>query len=113
MTFRKNFLWPLAAIAVVATLTAARMLSAPATADGRAGGGKAAGAKVVSIQVLKPQLLARKVLSSGSLLAREEVDLKTETAGRITAIRFKEGSKVRKGDLLVKLNDAELQAQLR
>ncbi len=45
-------------------------------------------------------------------MANEEVDLKSEVSGKIVEILFKEGSRVNKGDLLVKINDAELQAQL-
>ncbi|MEO6096532.1 MAG: biotin/lipoyl-binding protein [Fibrobacteria bacterium] len=63
--------------------------------------------------MIQPQPLARKVLSTGSLLAKEEVDLKSEAQGRITAVRFKEGTKVRKGDMLVKINDDEIKAQLK
>ncbi len=50
---------------------------------------------------------------SGSLLANEQTDLHPELSGRVTGISFKEGSQVRKGDLLVKLYDADLQAQLK
>lgn len=50
---------------------------------------------------------------SGSLLPDEEVDLTFETSGKITDIHFKEGSFVKKGQLLAKINDAPLQAQLK
>ncbi len=76
-------------------------------------------AKPASIQVIpvkahivKPQELGNNVLTSGTVLANEEVDLKSEVSGKIVKIAFKEGSRVNKGDLLVKINDAELQAQL-
>ncbi len=46
------------------------------------------------------------------MLANEEVELKSEVSGRVTKILFKEGGFVKKGDLLVKINDSELQAQL-
>jgi membrane fusion protein (multidrug efflux system) len=131
MKSRKSLFWLFTLTAVIA-LAAARMLSAPKSpSDGMKsskGGKESAGAQdaqgangvkggsqkqsEVSILVLKAQPLARQVQSSGTLLAREEVDLKTEMQGRITAVHFKEGTKVKKGALLVKLNDAEIRAQL-
>jgi membrane fusion protein (multidrug efflux system) len=54
--------------------------------------------------------LVESITSTGSLLAAESVTLQAEAAGRVTRIHFEEGSKVRKGDLLIKLNDLELQA---
>ena len=48
----------------------------------------------------------------GSLIPDEEVRLSFETSGRITDIFFEEGSMVKKGDLLAKVNDRTLQAQL-
>lgn len=67
----------------------------------------------VSGVIIFPQLLEDKIFSSGSILANEEITVSNEIAGKITAIQFKEGSKVNKGDLLVKIYDADLRAQLR
>jgi membrane fusion protein (multidrug efflux system) len=63
--------------------------------------------------VLKPQVLENIVRSSGTVLASESVDLVAEAAGRIDTILVKEGTHVRKNDLLLKINDDDLQAQLR
>jgi membrane fusion protein (multidrug efflux system) len=68
---------------------------------------------LVNAHILKPEVLGNNIITSGTVLANEDVDLKSEVAGKITQIAFKEGSRVKKGDLLVKINDAELQAQLR
>lgn len=62
--------------------------------------------------VALPRQLDTRIRATGSIIANEEVDLKTETAGKIIGIFFKEGSRVRKGELLAKINDAELQATL-
>lgn len=53
------------------------------------------------------------IFSSGTLLADEEVQLMPEISGKIVSIKFKEGTLVKKGDLLVKLNDDDLQPQLK
>jgi membrane fusion protein (multidrug efflux system) len=67
----------------------------------------------VSGVVVQPQPLDNVVRSSGTVLASESVDLVAETAGRIEGISFREGGHVRKNAVLVKVNDDDLQAQLR
>ncbi|RYZ62309.1 MAG: efflux RND transporter periplasmic adaptor subunit [Chitinophagaceae bacterium] len=49
----------------------------------------------------------------GTLVANEATEIHPEVAGIITGIYFKEGTVVSKGATLFKLNDADLQAQLR
>ncbi|MGF1670213.1 MAG: efflux RND transporter periplasmic adaptor subunit [Balneolaceae bacterium] len=53
-----------------------------------------------------------KIFATGSVLANEDVELSAEESGIITHIYFTEGRPVNKGDLLVKINDSELQAEL-
>lgn len=53
------------------------------------------------------------IFTSGSVLADEEVQLSAEASGIITGIFIDEGSQVERGDLLVKINDSELQAERR
>ncbi|MDD2552414.1 MAG: efflux RND transporter periplasmic adaptor subunit [Dysgonamonadaceae bacterium] len=67
----------------------------------------------VNAMVLKPETLSDVFRTKGVLLPDEEVDLIFETSGKITNINFKEGSFVNKGQLLAKVNDAPLQAELR
>jgi membrane fusion protein (multidrug efflux system) len=68
---------------------------------------------VVNGVVVQPQMLDNIIRSSGRVLASESVDLVTEAAGRIEGISFDEGAYVHKNDLLVKINDDDLQAQLK
>ncbi len=56
--------------------------------------------------------ISNNISSIGTALASEEVEIKSEITGRVTGIFFKEGSLVSKGQLLIKINDLELQAQL-
>jgi len=49
----------------------------------------------------------------GTIVASEATEIRPEVAGLITGIYFQEGSYVSRGALLFKLNDADLQAQLR
>ena len=49
---------------------------------------------------------------SGSIEANEQVEIRSEVSGIVENIAFKEGSNVSKGQLLFKVNDIELRAQL-
>ncbi len=82
---------------------------------GQAGAGpKGPGGPVpVQVRVAEPATLENKMVIGGSLRSNEEIDLMAEVAGKITGIHFKEGEVVKKGQLLVKINDDELRASLR
>ncbi|KAA6339411.1 Solvent efflux pump periplasmic linker SrpA [termite gut metagenome] len=67
----------------------------------------------VNAMVIKRQSLTDEVEARGRLMPDEEVDLSFETSGKIMQINFIEGSVVEKGQLLAKVNDASLQAQLK
>jgi membrane fusion protein, multidrug efflux system len=67
----------------------------------------------VNAVVAVPRELENKIFTTGNILANEEVEIRAEVPGRIISINFQEGALVKKGDLLVKINDNELQAQLK
>lgn len=67
----------------------------------------------VSGYIVKNTSLANKIRVVGTILANEEIQLKSEVAGRIVKLNFVEGATVAKGQLLLKINDADLQAQLK
>ncbi len=66
----------------------------------------------VSAHITKPETLENEVNTTGTVLANEEVELRSEISGKIIKIFFREGSNVNRGELLVKINDEELRAQL-
>lgn len=68
---------------------------------------------IVNGVVLEEQELENVVRSSGTVLASEAVDLVTEAAGRVEKILFREGGSVKKNDVLLKITDDDLQAQLK
>ncbi|NLN94626.1 MAG: efflux RND transporter periplasmic adaptor subunit [Bacteroidales bacterium] len=63
--------------------------------------------------VINPASLDNRIITSGTVIPDESVEISSEASGKITAIYFNEGKKVKKGDLLLTINDAELQAQLK
>lgn len=54
-----------------------------------------------------------KIFVTGSVIAQDEVFLQAEASGRIVSLSLTEGGFVKKGTLLAKINDADLQAQRR
>lgn len=63
--------------------------------------------------IARVDTLSRTYTTSGNLIAGEESELRPEISGKIERIYFNEGEKVQKGKLLVKINDAEWQANLK
>jgi membrane fusion protein (multidrug efflux system) len=74
--------------------------------------GRRGGPVSVEVIVVQPKLLQNVVQTTGTIIGNETVDLRPEVSGRVVGIFFEEGSFVEKGKKLLKLNDAELQAQL-
>ena len=66
----------------------------------------------VSGIVLKPQVFLDNLSLSGSIEANEQVDIRSEISGIVESINFQEGTMVSKGQVLFKVNDIELRAQL-
>lgn len=66
----------------------------------------------VSAVVISPQKLDNKIQVTGAIQANESLEIKSEISGKVTSINFEEGQRVRKGTLLLTINDEELRAQL-
>jgi membrane fusion protein, multidrug efflux system len=83
------------------------------TSQANRSGGGGGSAIPVEAMIIQPQLLRNTISATGNLLANEEVELRSEISGRVTGVFFDEGKNVKKGELLLKINDQELKAQLK
>lgn len=74
----------------------------------------AGAAQVLPVEaiVVKPYTFNKKLVVTGSIIANESIEVKSEVSGKIQQIFFTEGQAVQKGSLLIKIDDAELRAQL-
>ena len=109
---KKSTLW----IAIVMVLLVAFFLKlgfSKSTDKSRSNNLKGKNQRKIDAFIVKPTLLINEIAVSGSLMAFEEVDLKNEVAGRVVMINLPEGKFVKKGTLLVKLFDDDLQATLK
>jgi membrane fusion protein (multidrug efflux system) len=66
----------------------------------------------VSGIVVKTQIFDNNLSLSGSIEANEQVEIRSEVSGIVEGIYFSEGSNVSRGQVLFKVNDIELRAQL-
>ncbi len=67
-------------------------------------------AETVEVQVAKKGDITSKVSADGTLKAKAQVDISAETIGRIKKIYYKEGDFVKKGNLLIELDDVQARA---
>ena len=72
----------------------------------------AAPALSVEAFLVQPSVLNASIEVAGTLLPFEETEIHPEVAGKVVVLSIKEGTVVRKGTVLAKLFDGDLQAQL-
>ncbi len=81
-----------------------------------AAGGKDAkknnGPALVDVVVAQPSAVTDSVEANGAVVANDYVELHPEVNGRLTYLQVNEGQRVRKGTIIARINDADLQAQL-
>jgi len=66
----------------------------------------------VTFYAVKGQDFSNTISLSGSIEANEQIEIRSEVSGIVENIAFTEGSSVTKGQVLFKVNDIELRAQL-
>lgn len=74
------------------------------------GGGRAPAVEVAKVEVVR---LTDDAQAVGSLRSRQSVVLRPEVSGRVTRINFRDGERVRRGQLLVQLDDQLPSAQVK
>lgn len=100
---------------IIVVLALIKILIFPKEQENKAGksGKNAKKINNITVYVIKPEVLENNIKASGTIFSDMETQLKPEIAGRIIKINFRDGTQVKKSQLLVKLNDADLQAQLK
>lgn len=84
--------------------------SPPSTANSASGLGRPVTVEVARVEVTR---LVDDVQAVGSLRSRQGVMLRPEISGRVIQLNFRDGDRVRRGQLLVQLDDQLPQAQVK
>jgi membrane fusion protein (multidrug efflux system) len=81
------------------------------------GMGQGAGARgnapaSVSVAPVRTETLSKKLEALGNARANESVDISSKTSNVVTAVRFGDGQRVNRGQVLVQLDDAQTRADV-
>ncbi|MBA2612462.1 MAG: efflux RND transporter periplasmic adaptor subunit [Bacteroidetes bacterium] len=101
-------------VVVIALLIASKFVFFSKKEDKQAAGAKNKNSLPVAVNyyVVQSTDLNNNLFTTGKIGALNQIEIMPEVSGKVTAIYFKEGETVTKGSALIKLNDADLQAQL-
>jgi len=100
-------------LGVIALLVASKFIFFSKKDNNAAGANKNKGSMPVAVNyfVVKSVDFNNDIFTTGKIGALNQIDILPEVSGKVNAIYFKEGETVTKGSVLIKLNDADLQAQ--
>lgn len=105
----RNILFALVSLSIFLTSCGGKQENKP----GAGGPQQKNGPLPIEAIVVQPTRISETVEVTGTVLPYESTEIRPEISGRLTALSIQEGSSVQKGELLAKLFDADLQAQLR
>ena len=108
----KHIVYALLTIAIIGFIGYRITENKSANTDSKDPKGRGKSINVTGIVAI-PQTFDNNLSLSGSIEANEQVEIRSEVSGIVEAIYFQEGSNVSKGQVLFKVNDLELRAQLR
>lgn len=114
LSLLRNYSFILAVVLFIASC-GAKSKKDPVPKAGAGGPGASRQQMVMNVDgyIVKTEPFAENIEVPGSIIANEATEIHPEISGRITRLNVAEGRQVAKGALLVKLYDADLQAQLK
>jgi len=76
------------------------------------GGGRANAQASVTLAVVRSERVSQKLEALGNARANESVDISSKTSNIVTAVTFRDGERVKRGQVLVQLDDAQVRADV-
>jgi membrane fusion protein (multidrug efflux system) len=117
MSQRRNLATPISI--TVAVLCAAWAIYATqhgktpgSPAPGPGGGGRSNSPTLVTTVSVREERVEQNLEALGTARANESVDISSKTSNIVTAVRFRDGERVRQGQVLVQLDDATARADV-
>ncbi len=76
------------------------------------GGGRSSAPAFVTLAPVRAERLSQKLEALGNARANESVDISTKISNIVTAVRFRDGERVKRGQVLVQLDNAQARAEV-
>ena len=77
-----------------------------------AGGARSSAPASVTLAPVRSERVSQKLEALGNARANESVDISTKTSNIVTAVTFRDGERVKRGQVLVQLDDAQARADV-
>jgi len=111
---QRKFVTPVAVVVAIISLGWA-IYSSQHKPDAGSGAGPGAASRssapaLVSTIGVRSERISQKLEALGNARANESVDISSKTSNVVTAVRFRDGERVKRGQLLVELDDAQTRA---
>jgi membrane fusion protein, multidrug efflux system len=85
----------------------------PGAPGATAGGGmRSEGPAYVTLAPVRNERISQKLEALGNARANESVDISSKTSNVVISVRFRDGERVRRGQVLVRLDDAQARADV-
>src|SRR5689334_6087868 len=116
MSSPRNLVTPISiGVAVVCAawaIYATQHRGSPGSAPPQAAGPRSAAPPFVTLAPVRAERVSQKLEALGNARANESVDISSKTSNVVTAVRFRDGERVRVGQMLVQLDDAQTRADV-
>jgi membrane fusion protein, multidrug efflux system len=76
------------------------------------GGGRNSAPATVTLAAVRSERVSQKLEALGNARANESVDISTKISNIVTAVTFRDGERVKRGQVLVQLDDAQARADV-
>ncbi len=116
MSERRNLLTPVSVVVAVVcaawAIYATQHRPAPGAASAAAGNARNAGPPTVTLAPVRNERVSQKLEALGNARANESVDVSSKSSNIVTAVKFRDGERVQRGQVLVQLDDAQTRADV-
>jgi membrane fusion protein (multidrug efflux system) len=116
MSEKRSLVTPISiAVAVLCAawaIYATQHADAPGVSAQLGGNVRSSAPAAVTLAVVRSERVSQKLEALGNARANESVDISTKISNIVTAIRFRDGERVKRGQVLVQLDDAQTRADV-
>jgi membrane fusion protein (multidrug efflux system) len=116
MSNSRNLVTPISVgVAVVCAawaIHATQHRDAPASGPPQAGAMRSNAPAFVTLAPVRSERVSQKLEALGNARANESVDVSSKTSNIVTAVKFRDGERVKRGQVLVQLDDAQVRAEV-